>query len=302
VSALADYPLAFPPFAVMVDVIVFTIENDQLMVVLIERGEEPDSASLALPGGFVRPEEDLIDAAMRELHEGTGLENQGLTELGAYGRPGRDPKLRVVTIGYWVIVPHLPEPIGEAGVSGLKVAVDDVLLGETKLPLDQDLIIGDGLEQARRALENTTVATDFCDTEFTITELRKVYEIVWGVNLDQGNFQNKVLEIENFVVPTGRRRAGGRGRPPELFTAGSALVIDPPFRRPLSDGSSRRSKWLDSPKPSMSFQGYVDRVAYHLERLGATDRPTQQEYVDAWNNQIPAGTLAQTFIRRRRRK
>lgn len=303
-STLADYdPRAFPPFAVAVDVVVFTIEDDQLMVALIERGEEPHIGALALPGGFVRPDEDLIDAAVRELHEETGLEIQSLTELGAYGRPDRDPRMRIVTIAYWAIVPRLPEPFGGGDAAAARKApVDEVLFGENALHFDHDLIIGDALEQARLALESTTLATELCDDEFTITELRNVYEIVWGVHLDQGNFQNKVLEVEDFVVPTGRRRAGGRGRPPELFTAGTALHIDPPFRRPRSEGQSKTTKWVETPKPSMGFEGYVDRVGFHFERLGVTDRPTQREYVEAWNNQIPAGKMAEAFARRRRRK
>lgn len=273
------------------------------MVALIERGQEPHIGALALPGGFVRPDEDLVDAAVRELHEETGLEIHALTELGAYGRPDRDPRMRIVTIAYWAIVPRLPEPVGGADAAAAqKVPVYEVLFGDNELHFDHDLIIGDALEQARLALENTTVATEFCDEEFTITELRNVYEIVWGVHLDQGNFQNKVLETEDFVVPTGRRRAGGRGRPPELFTAGTALLIDPPFRRPRSDGQSRTTDWVQTAKPSMDFEGYVDRVGFHFERLGVAGRPTQQEYVDAWNNQIPAGKLAQTFARRQRRK
>lgn len=69
--------------------------------------------------------------------------------------------------------------------------------------------------------------------EFTITDLRQVYEAVWGVNLDPGNFQKKVLDIPGFLVPTGRQRAGGKGRPPELYERGEASTIEPPFRRPV---------------------------------------------------------------------
>lgn len=286
---------ASPVFAVGVRVVVFTIEDDRLVVALNHPIEE-----LALPGGLLMPGEDLTEAATRALLETTGLEVQGLTQLGAYASPGGDAAM--VTIGYWTIVSESPGRAGMASAETSSVAVDEVLEGGVEVHNDYDVIIGDALEQARLALEGTTLATELCGDEFTITELRNVYEIVWGVHLDQGNFQNKVLEVEGFVVPTGERRAGGRGRPPELFTAGSGLIIDPPFRRPRSESPEASPRWEETPKSSMGFRGYVDRVGFHFDRLGVTERPTQQQYIDAWNNQIPAGKLASTFARRVRRQ
>jgi 8-oxo-dGTP diphosphatase len=235
VTVAADYdPRAFPPFAVTVDIVVFTIEDGLLKVALIERGEEPHKGSLALPGGFVRPDENLREAAVRELSEETGLESPDhLEQFGAYGDPDRDPRMRIITVGYWAIVPDLPEPVGGTDAAAArKVPVADVLNDRDALQFDHHQILSDALEHAKDALEDTTVATDFCEGEFAISDLRRVYEAVWGVELDQGNFQNKVLEIDGFVEPTGNRRTGGRGRPPELFRAGSADRIDPPFRRP----------------------------------------------------------------------
>lgn len=234
-AAPSDYdPAAFPPFAVTVDIVVFTIEDGDLKVALVERGQEPFKGSLALPGGFVRPHENLQDAAMRELTEETGLESpEHLVQFGAYGDPARDPRMRVVSVGYWAIVPELPEPMGGSDAAAArKVSISTVLADEDALAFDHHRILSDAIEQAQRALEETTVATDFCDEEFAISDLRTVYQAVWGMTLDQGNFQNKVLEVEGFVQPTGKRRTGGRGRPPELYRAGPAERIHPPFRRP----------------------------------------------------------------------
>lgn len=303
-SALPDYdPRAFPPFAVSVDIVIFTIEDNTLKVVLIERGEEPYKGELALPGGFVREGEDLDAAAFREIAEETGLSPDRLEQLGAYGRPDRDPRMRIVTVGYWAIVPDLPEPVGSGDAAHARtVPVAEVLWGEQKLHFDHDLILADALDRARGALEDTNIATRFCTDEFTITDLRNVYEIVWGVHLDQGNFQKKVLEIDGFVIPTGTRREGGRGRPPELFSAGPTLMIDPPFRRPRPEGQSGTDLSGETRKPSMGFDGYVDRVGFHFQRLGVTDRPTQQEYIDAWNQQMPAKKMAEAFARRKIRQ
>ena len=89
-------PAAFPPFAVAVDLVALTVRGDALHVLLVTRAEEPFARHLALPGGFVRPEEDLAAAAARELAEETGLRRVPghLEQLATYGSPRRDPRMR----------------------------------------------------------------------------------------------------------------------------------------------------------------------------------------------------------------
>ena len=98
-------PRDYPPVAVTVDVVVQTIRDGDFQVLLIERGEGPHKGDWALPGGFVRPDENLDAAAARELEEETSIsaDRVHLEQLGSYGQPGRDPRMRVVTIAYWAI-------------------------------------------------------------------------------------------------------------------------------------------------------------------------------------------------------
>jgi 8-oxo-dGTP diphosphatase len=218
-----------------VDVVVFTIEADTLKVALVQRGQPPHEGQYALPGGFVREDEDLDTAARRELNEETKLKPALplIAQFRAYGAPHRDPRMRVVTIAFWAIVPAAGVPRGGGDAfSAHFISVDAVLAGKILLAFDHRQILEDALEEARRALETTTVATGFCTDEFTIPDLRRVYEIVWGTELDPGNFQKKVTGILDFVIPTGTVREGGPGRPAETYIAGTARVIDPPFRRP----------------------------------------------------------------------
>src|SRR5262245_47684625 len=100
----------FPPSAVTVDLVVLTITGEQLCVLLVRRGAEPFRGSWALPGGFVLADEDLDTAARRELAEETGLApgTVHIEQLAGYGDPGRDPRLRVVTIAYLALAPDLP--------------------------------------------------------------------------------------------------------------------------------------------------------------------------------------------------
>ncbi len=231
-------PSAFPRFAVTVDMVVFTIRDDRLQLVLIQRGTPPFEHAWALPGGFVHPDEDLEDAARRELVEESGVETGlvHLAQLGTYGAPGRDPRMRVVTVAWWAIMAAVPDPVAgsDADYADL-VGVDDVVEGRVELAFDHRRIVLDALEALRHELEFSTVATSFWKDGFRISDLRRVYEIIWGVELEPGNFQRKVRSIPGFVEPTGQLSPSREsGRPAELF------VSEPTVRR-LSSPLRRES-------------------------------------------------------------
>lgn len=148
-------PSTFPSFAVTADAIVFTISEGQLHVVLVERGNDPFKGSLALPGGFVEPDEDLADAAARELAEETGIRipATGMNQLGAYGAPGRDPRMRVVTVAFWTIQPGLTAPTGDSDAAAAKlIPVDDALSDPSGLAFDHHQILTDAVRGARAAI------------------------------------------------------------------------------------------------------------------------------------------------------
>ena len=238
-----DYdPRKFPQFAVTVDIVVMTVIEKELRVLLIQRGETPFLGRWALPGGFVKFEEDLDDAAARELAEETSITQspRHLEQFGVYGHPERDiPRkesgLRVVTVGYWAIVPDLPTPKGGSDAAYAElVPVAELESGRLRLAFDHDRIAADAIARARSSLEDTTIATRFCPPEFTISDLRRVYEAVWDSKLDPGNFQRKVKQTDNFLKPLNQTTPSGDkgGRPAALWTRGPAEALSPPLSRP----------------------------------------------------------------------
>lgn len=220
-------------FAVAVNLVVLTVRQDRLHVLLIERGERPFLGHWALPGGFVQPDEDLVHTASRRLAEETGADTGDavvghLEQLASYAAPDRDPRGRVLSVGYLALLPDLPDPTpGGDAVASAWTPVEDV----GTLAFDHLRILAEGVERARSKLEYTTLAASFCPPEFTVTDLRRIYEAVWRTSLDPRNFQRKVTSTDGFLVPTSTLVTGGRGRPPRLFRRGPATALHPPMLR-----------------------------------------------------------------------
>ena len=222
-----------PPFAVTVDIALLTIRDGELCALVVRRGEAPYRGRWALPGGFVRPDEDLDEAALRELREETGLSSGfHLEQLRTYGAPRRDPRMRTVTVAHLALAPGLETPV--AGTDAAQAewhAVDELLSRRPGLAFDHGRILADALERARGKLEYTPLAAAFCPEEFTVGELRRVYETVWGAPLDPRNFHRKASKTPGFLVPTGRSTARDGGRPAQLFRRGPLEVLNPPLTR-----------------------------------------------------------------------
>jgi 8-oxo-dGTP diphosphatase len=214
----SDYPI----FAVTVDISIFTIHDDELCALLVRRGQDPYAGALALPGGFVGPHEDIVAAARRELREETGVEDVVLEQLATYGAPDRDPRGRVVSVAHVAVLPQVVEArAGSDAAEALWVPLVPLMDSRRRVAFDHRRILADALERVRAKLEYTTLACAFVGDEFTLSELRRVYEVVWGADFDAGNFQRKMRRTEDFVVGTGRTRPapGGRGRPASTFRA-----------------------------------------------------------------------------------
>lgn len=228
-------PRGFPPFAVTVDIVLLSVVDD-FSVLLVTRGEEPHAGSLALPGGFVRPDESIDEAAVRELGEETGVGSRALRgvhleQLATFGAVHRDPRMRVVSVAYVALVAGAPTPVAGSDAAGAAwCAVDDVRSGD--LAFDHAQILASGIERVRSKLEYTTLATRLAGDRFTLAELRRIYELVWGTPIDPANFRRKVLASDGFVVPTTEKRsAPGGGPPATVYRPGPGVTLNPPLLR-----------------------------------------------------------------------
>ena len=217
---------------VAVDLTVLTLRDGALNVLLIQRDDEPHRGAWALPGGFIELGEDLDAAAYRVLADEASLGSGAvhLEQVRTFGTPGRDPRGHVVSVSFMALGANLPDPRRGDDVADARWwAFED--LGEIPLAFDHAKVLDCSIERARSKLEYTTLAVTFLPEEFTVSQLRGVYESVWGTTLDAGNFHRKATRTEGFLEELDRHAAPTGGRPARLYRAGQGTSLMPPLLR-----------------------------------------------------------------------
>lgn len=212
---------SWPRPAVTVDIVLFTVSGSlqhlRLQVLLIERNLEPFQGCWALPGGFVRENEDLYDAALRELAEETGIRDVFLEQVIAVGTPKRDPRGHVVTIVYVALVSSDRHPLTPSGDARAVQWFDvDPAAPLPALAFDHADLIQKALEHLRRRLGETPVCFRLLPEEFTLSELQTLCEVILGRPLDRRNFRRKVQDLD-FLTPVPGTLRTGSHRPAQLF-------------------------------------------------------------------------------------
>lgn len=216
-------PDAYPRPAVTVDLVVLTVLDADLKLLLVRRAEPPFQGQWALPGGFVRVGdgkhergEDLDEAAARELREETSLPPGAfhLQQLGAFGAPDRDPRMRVISVAHFALIRPDLAPLVHAGGDAEQAGWHSVAaLAKTKLAFDHARIVDAALARIRDTLDRSTIAFELVPRTFTIPELRAVFDAVTGTTHDPGNFRRRfqqLLETGMVVEAPGKRITGGK--------------------------------------------------------------------------------------------
>ena len=208
------YCYPYPHPAVTTDVVVFTIREGRLQLLLIRRSGEPFEGHWALPGGFLDIDEDLELCAKRELAEETGVAGVYLEQLYTFGRPGRDPRERVISVAYYALVPS--EKLALRPASDATEAAWFPVADLPPLAFDHDEIISTAHERLVAKLDYSTIAFQFLADTFTLGELQEVYETLVDAELDKRNFRKWALALEQ-IEETGELRRRGRHRPARVY-------------------------------------------------------------------------------------
>ncbi|WP_020401234.1 NUDIX hydrolase [Kordiimonas gwangyangensis] len=209
-----NYTYQYPHPAVTTDIVIFSVRDNALQVLLIKRGGEPFKGSWALPGGFVRIDESLDECAKRELHEEAGLEDVYLEQLYSFGKIGRDPRERVISVAYFTLTPseHLKPSAGTDASDVKWFAISEL----PELAFDHAEIIRVARERLAAKMEYSTIGLQFMNEEFTLSQLQIVYEQATGKTLDKRNFRKWILSLD-LIAETGKKFAAGAHRPAMLY-------------------------------------------------------------------------------------
>jgi len=187
------YTYEYPRGALTVDCAVFGLDDEELKVMLIQRALAPFEGKWALPGGFVRLDETIEEAARRELEEETGLHKLFLEQLYTFGAVHRDPRERVVSVAYYALV-----KMSDHKVRAATDARDAAWFGVHEVPslaFDHTEILGMALARLRGKLRYQPIGFELLPKKFSLSQLQRLYELVLERDLDKRNFRKRVLAM-----------------------------------------------------------------------------------------------------------
>jgi len=227
---LATYQVQdYPKPSVTVDLTIFTVADTDLKVLLIQRKGHPFKGKWALPGGFVDvgdaqkdQGESLDTAAHRELAEETSLPEGScfLEQLYTFGNPGRDPRMRIISVAYYALVSPDKAPLVRAGDD----AADAQWFSVSELPelaFDHEKVLDTAVTRIRGKIDYAPIAFELVPSTFTVAELRAVHEAVKGEVYDAANFRRrfKRMVTDDIIEEApGKRQTGTKPAKVYRFT------------------------------------------------------------------------------------
>ena len=209
-----NYPGYEQP-AVTVDLVIFTVSEDKLKVLLVKRASEPFNGFWSIPGGFLKAQESLEDAAIRVMKDKTGVKEVYLEQLYTFGRPDRDPRARIITVTYFALIPwqNLAQP-----ASGKVAEVDWYPVDHLPdLAFDHHEILTYAISRLRAKASYSNIVYGLLPLKFRISDLQKIYEIIINKTLDKRNFRKRMLAT-GLLKETGVKEIIGAHRPAMLYS------------------------------------------------------------------------------------
>ncbi|MDJ0703685.1 MAG: NUDIX domain-containing protein [Leptolyngbyaceae cyanobacterium MO_188.B28] len=210
-----QYAYRYPRPALTVDCIVFGLDDEDILkVLLIQRQLPPYKDQWALPGGFVQMDESLEEAARRELQEETGLQDVFLEQLYTFGEPGRDPRDRIVSVAYYALI-----NLTEYNLQAATDARDAAWFPINQLPplaFDHPQIFERAIARLQGKVRYEPIGFELLPTKFTLTQIQKLYETILGHELDKRNFRKKLLKMD-LLIPLDETQQGVAHRAARLY-------------------------------------------------------------------------------------
>lgn len=227
---LASYdPDQFKRPSVTADVVLFGIQADALRTVLVRRASHPERGRWALPGGFVRFDEGLDEAAARVLSAKAGIDGVYLEQLYTFGRPKRDPRMRIISVAYSALVQRtvLDSVVASENTQLFTISASAPNEPETievlddrdarvVMAFDHRTIIATALTRLRGKLAYEPVGYEFLPARFTLYQLQRVHEIILNARVNKDSFRRKVL-ASGEIEPTGELQDVVDHRPAALY-------------------------------------------------------------------------------------
>lgn len=208
--------------SVTVDCVVFGLDEEDLKIMLIERGEAPFKGTWALPGGFVRMGENLEEAVRRELKEETGIADIYMEQLYTFGEVARDPRGRVITVAYYALI-NLKEYKIAASTDAARAEWFS-LKSMPKLAFDHKLIFDTALKRLKAKVRYEPIGFELLSKSFTLTQLQKLYEKILGEKIDKRNFRKKILGMK-FLTSLPERESNVAHRSAQLYRFNNAQYL-----------------------------------------------------------------------------
>ena len=196
------YNYEYPRPALTVDCIIFGLDAQQeLKVMLIQRDIPPFKGQWAIPGGFVRIEETLEEAALRELQEETGIHHIFLEQLYTFGDLGRDPRDRTVTVAYYALINLVEQKIQAS--TDARAAEWFAISNIPQLAFDHNQILQIAIARLRSKIRYEPIGFELLPQNFSLSQLQRLYETVLDRPLDKRNFRKKILGMD-LLIDTGK--------------------------------------------------------------------------------------------------
>lgn len=207
---------------ITVDLVLFTVGEKHLKIMLTKRVEDPFQGIWSLPGGFLKTDESLDDAARRVLHEKTGVRDVYMEQLYTFSDPKRDPRSRVITVAYIALIPwqNLPQP-ASSKVSHVVWSSVDAL---PDLAFDHKQIIAYAVNRLRAKVSYSNIVQGLMPKHFRLSELQSMYECIINDKLDKRNFRKRMLAT-GLLKETGKQDLAGAHRPAMLYKFKTTKIV-----------------------------------------------------------------------------